>query len=153
MLESLSDWADLIQLVGLPLAILALLLGWRQLRDTVKTARVQNLLALDERLSHFEDVRAKENLNEEGIDDVRLRRYTAVFERVGLALKLKGITLESADQFYGDRFARLTKYGPALKIIHYCPERWEDLYYLWEQEFGYKRSKWQWQDPHKGADR
>ena len=141
MRESLSNWADLMQLVGFPLAILALLLGWRQLRNTVQTARVQNLLALDARLTQFEDVRAKVNQKDENVNLTVLRRYIAAFERVGNALRLKGITLESVDQFYGDRFARLTKYRPAEEIIKDRREKWEDFYYLWEKLRGYKGNK------------
>ena len=145
MLESLSEW---VQLVGLPLAILALVLGWRQLRTATltvqkaaRTARVQILLALDERLSDFEDVRAQVNVVDPKIDPVRLRRYIAAFERVGHALKFEEISLETVDQFYGDRFARLTKYQGALSIVKNRREGWEDFYYLWEELRGYKGNK------------
>ena len=140
-LSSLSDWASLMQLVGFPLAILALLLGWRQLRKAATTARVQTLLALDERLSDFEDVRAELNkASPQDIDTVRLRRYIAAFERVGHALRLQEIPLAEVDQFYGDRFVKLTRYPGALHIVR-RREGWEDFYHLWEELRGYKDNK------------
>jgi hypothetical protein len=148
MLESVSEWASLIQLVGFPLAIVALFLGWRQLRIATltvqyaaRTARAQILLALDERLSDFEDVRAQVNNADPKIDLIRLRRYIAAFERVGYALKLQEITLEIVDQYYGDRFARLIRYSPARDIVKNRREGWEDFYYLWEELRSYKDNK------------
>ncbi|HUK70921.1 MAG TPA: hypothetical protein VLW50_19530 [Streptosporangiaceae bacterium] len=146
MVESLSDWADLMQLVGFPLAILALLLAWGQLRKATKTARLQTLLALDERLSDFEDVRAKVNDGDLNIDSRRLRRYIAAFERVGNALRLQEIDLATVDRFYGDRFARLTSRGDARSIVKGRREAWEDFYYLWEELRGCKGSKREWSE-------
>ena len=98
MLESVSEWASIIQLVGLLLAVLALFFGWHQLRDAARTARVQILLALDDRLSDFEDVRAELNMPKpHWDDDIRLRRYIATFERVGHALRLQEIDLATVD--------------------------------------------------------
>src|SRR5689334_8201823 len=91
---SLSGWANLMQLVGVPLAVMALILGWRQLRKAAKTARVQILLALDERLSGYEEVRAELNNMQLVSDLVQLRRYIAASERVGHALELKEVDLE-----------------------------------------------------------
>ena len=132
MLKSLSDWASLIQLVGFPLAILALFLGWRQLRSAAQTARVQVLLALDERLSGFEDVRVMINAGDRDIDNVRLRRYIAGFERVGLALKYEQISLAEVDRFYGQRFVKLIKHEQTPNIVS-NREGWKDFYYLWEE--------------------
>ncbi len=73
-----SGWADFLQVVGVPLALLGLLFGWLQLRKAARTARVQVLLALDESLSDFEDIRVKVNRSElitESKDKIRLRRY------------------------------------------------------------------------------
>jgi hypothetical protein len=140
-LQSLSGWADLMQLVGFPLAILALLLGWGQLRKAARTARVQTLLALDDRLSDFEDIRAKLNKPEpHDVSPVRLRRYIAGFERIGYALRQREISLATVDQFYGSRFASLIDYPAALKIVR-DPAGWPDFYYLWRSLRDYKGNK------------
>src|SRR5215203_6340148 len=88
-LKAPATWSDFVQVVGFPLAIGALILGGLQLYKAAQTARVQILLSLDERLSTFEDLREELNKTEPQINDrVRLRRYIAVFERVGHALRL-----------------------------------------------------------------
>lgn len=140
MHNSLGGWANLIQVVGFPLAILALLLGWVQLRKTTQTARTQTLLALDDRLSDFEDVRTQVNHENPEIDQVRLRRYIAAFERVGYALRLQGLPLKTVDQFYGDRFARLVRRDDTRRIVR-RHERWGEFYYLWEELHRYKGNK------------
>ena len=132
----LSDLANYFQIIGFPVAIVALILGWHQLRSTARTSRGQMLLALDARLSDYEDVRAKINVRDPDIDDVRLRRYIAVFERVGLALKYKQITLEEAHRFYGQRFVKLMELQETRDIVA-NREGWKDFYYLWEKLRGY----------------
>jgi hypothetical protein len=149
-LDSVNEWADLVQVVGFPLAILALLLAWYQLRRAARTARVQTALALDERLSQFEDVRAQ--LNREPLhvtDTVQLRRYIAVFERIGHALRLREIPLETVDQFYGHRFVKLLKCQDTFAIVE-RREGWEDFYYLWEGLRGYQNNKRQLAEPQPG---
>ena len=94
------------------------------------------LLALDASLYSFDDVRAQLNMRDPKIDSVRLRRYIAVFERVGLALKDKQISLAEIDRYYGQRFVRLINYPETLTIVH-NREGWKDFYYLWEELLGY----------------
>jgi hypothetical protein len=124
------------QLVGVPLAVLALILGWHQLRKAATTARVQILLALDERLSGYEEVRAELNNMEPVSDLVQLRRYIAAFERVGHALELKEVDLKKVHEFYRDRFGKLATYlcgcEDARKIVE-NREGWKDFYRLWER--------------------
>jgi hypothetical protein len=132
----LSDLANYFQIFGFPVAIAALIFGWNQVRATARTSRVQMLLALDARLSDFEDVRAKINALDPDIDIVRLRRYIAVFERIGLALKYKQITPEEVQRFYGQRFVNLMKLREARSIVT-NREGWKDFYYLWEKLRGY----------------
>jgi hypothetical protein len=162
MLESVNEWTSVIvPLVGFPVAILALFLGWRQLRyaalaahdaalaaqKAAETLRVQVLLALEERLSDFEDVRAQVMVAGPKIDKVRLRRYIAAFEGVGLALRRQEIDLATVDQFYGDRFAKLTKYPDAVSVVKGQREGWEDFYYLWEELRGYEGNKRRLSEP------
>jgi hypothetical protein len=144
-----NGWADFLQVVGVPLAVLAVIFGGLQLRKAGRTARVQILLALDESLSDFEDIRAKVNRNLKvnrnkpittREDKIRLRRYIGTFERVGHALKVKEIKLKTVDQFYGSRFRNLIEYlfasSYARSIVKNC-EGWDDFYYLWGRFLGY----------------
>jgi hypothetical protein len=142
-LDSLSDWADLLQVVGVPLAAGALLLAWRQLAKAARTARVQIALALalDESLSAFEEVRLQLNVSPQKVTDhVKLRRYMAAMERIGYALRSGEIPLETVDRFYGGRFAKLLKYRPALDIAK-PRDGWEEFYCLWGQLYGYDDNK------------
>jgi hypothetical protein len=142
-----SGWADFLQVVGVPLALLGLLFGWLQLRKAARTARVQVLLALDQSLSDFEDIRVKVNRSElitESEDKIRLRRYIGTFERVGYALKVKETKLEIVDQFYGDRFRKLVIYlfaSSYARSIVKNREGWEDFYSLWDKLLGYKKNR------------
>jgi hypothetical protein len=151
----LSDVADWMQIVGVPLALGALGVGlWqlkqageeldkadKQLDKAGKTARVQVLLALDESLSRFEDIRAKLNTNQLNIKDnedekVGLRRYIGAFERVGYALRVEETTLELVNQFYGSRFKKLVEYidkNDDAKGIFRDEKGWKDFFYLWRE--------------------
>lgn len=124
----LSDVADWVQIIGLPLAVAALSLGWL-------TSRMQMLLALDARLADYEEVRKAINADKNfaDIDDIELRRYIAAFERVGLALKYKQILLKEVRHFYGHRFDNLIKYlhdNPEAGKIVRNRRGWKDFYYL-----------------------
>jgi hypothetical protein len=124
----LSDVADWVQIIGLPLAIVALILAWL-------TSRMQMLLALDARLADYEQVRKDINANKsmDKIDDVELRRYIAAFERVGLALKYRQVSRKAVRHFYGHRFENLINYirdNPAAEEIVKNPKGWKDFYYL-----------------------
>ena len=86
LMSLLSDVADWFQIAGLPLALGALGVGLCQVIKAARTARVQVLLALDESLSSFEDIRVQLNPEPSEIEDgmeIRLRRYIAAFEGLG----------------------------------------------------------------------
>lgn len=124
----LSDVADWVQIIGLPLAISAIFLGWL-------TSRMQMLLALDARLAEYEQVRKDINANKkiDDIDGIELRRYIAAFERVGLALKYKQVSRKEVHHFYGRRFERLIEYlrnNPKAGEIVKNRKGWKDFYYL-----------------------
>jgi hypothetical protein len=136
-LDSFSEWADVVQLVGLPVAAVALFLGWIQLRKASRTGRVQILLALDERLSDFEDLRAELNKLQPVITDtIRLRRYIAAFERMGHALRLREIDLETVDEFYGSRFKNLVVHSETGRIVKKV-EGGKDFHDLWKELYNY----------------
>jgi hypothetical protein len=141
----LSTVANWMQIVGVPFAIAALVFAAiqlnkadKQLDKAGKTARVQILLALDESLSRFEDLRVKLNKIPPDIktgDLIELRRYIAAFERIGYALEAEEIDIELVDHFFGDRFKRVADYirkNDAAKEIVHNREAWRYFYSLWK---------------------
>ena len=144
--EWVGDAANLAQLVAVALAIPAAFWAYRQLKSATASAESQAILALDAAFGQFEDLRKELNtgafLPKAGhvapVDDdkrVQLRRYVAVFERLGLLLQKRVVGAQLADQLYGSRFqSLLTKNGGELNKI--LSERdgkgWENFVYLWK---------------------
>jgi hypothetical protein len=81
--------ADVAQLVGIAVAVPVALWAYRQLKSATASAEAQAVLALDQAFSLFEGFRKDLNQNaaKPTSDDVTLRRYLAVFERLGLLIK------------------------------------------------------------------
>jgi hypothetical protein len=123
MSSSLLNWvghaANVAQLVGIPLAAIALWIAANQLRDAARTAEkaeiaseAQAVLALDQVLAQqrFEDLRTKLNprpMTPNNDDKIVLRRYIAAFERLGLLLDRGVMSAELANAFYGSRIRKL----------------------------------------------
>ena len=120
-----GDAANVAQLVGITLAVIALGIAANQLRDAARTAERaetvsegQAVLALDQILAQqrFEALRAtlaKGKMVNPGEDDqVALRRYVAAFERLGLLVDKGVVSPELADAFYGPRLKRLINNAP-----------------------------------------
>jgi hypothetical protein len=140
VLDTVANW---MQIVGVPLTIAALVFAVIQINKADvqldkagKTARVQILLALDESLSRFEELRQQVNKRRSDINMIELRRYIAAFERVGYALEVGEINRDLVEHFFGDRFRRVANYiimnNEAKKIIR-NREAWEYFYYLWKE--------------------
>jgi hypothetical protein len=135
----ISDVADVAQIVGLVLAILAALWARKQLRSATVSAESQAVLALDQAFSLFEDLRKELNSGSSlGSADkeklVTLRRYVAVFERLGLLLKKGVVGVQLADQLYGSRLSQLLNKssGQVNKIVAEREGRgWENFIELW----------------------
>ena len=123
-------------LVGLAVAALALGVAALQLQDakfsaqkSEITAEAQAVLAVDQFLAqgHLEEVRRKINdetlhvpveaVNTANEEAVALRRYVAAFERLGLLIDKGVITIEVADEFYGDRLQRLLVLDPVKAMV------------------------------------
>lgn len=136
---SAGDWSDII---AAALALVGLGFAWDQLRKAAQTTEVQVVLALDQNLAAFEDIRgALHTPDESAIDEQRLRRYLAAFERVGYALKSAQISEERVDRFYGSRFERLVGYCAARRIVRTDPDGWLDFRDLWESLYDYRDNK------------
>jgi hypothetical protein len=105
-------------------------LAFFQLREAKNIARGQFLLALDQSLAPFEQVRRQVNRGEQP-GSVALRRYIACFERIGLLLRERQLKIGTVDQLYGSRFAKLVN-GGHLGIVQDRPEEWRGVVWLWE---------------------
>jgi hypothetical protein len=134
---SLSDAANVAQIVSIVLAIPAACWAYLQLKAATVSAESQAILALDQALTQYEPLRKDLNRGPlKDVDEVLLRRYIAVFERLGLLLKNGVVSKRLADQLYGSRLEKLLTNGgdDVKKIIAQRQGRgWENFIYLWEQ--------------------
>jgi hypothetical protein len=148
-MSSLLDWvghfANVVQLVGIPLAVIALGIAAYQLREAARTAgraqivsEAQAVLALDLVLAQqrLEDLRATlakgkmDKVSEE--DEVALRRYVAALERLGLLVEKEVVSAELAAALYGSRLEKLIKNAPsAVEMAQKRP--WENFIFLWRK--------------------
>jgi hypothetical protein len=137
-----QDWANIAQVIGLPLAVAALAMAWWQLRKAARAARGEFLLAIDEALAKPElqtlrteiyktkhpwtvpDVARERNL---------VRRYIAVFERLGILLRDRSVSIRHVDQLYGDRIAAITNNASVRELVLDSPDAWRDFLYLWKR--------------------
>jgi len=138
--QYLSIFANISQIVGLGLAIFAAWWAYKQLKAATVSAESQAVLTLDQTLTHYEPLRkelnSKSGFRDDADNRILLRRYVAVFERLGLLLKTGVVNELLTDQLYGARLESLLKksHGHVEEII---AEReghgWENFTYLWEQ--------------------
>jgi hypothetical protein len=136
--EWVSHVADVAQIVGIILAVPAAYWAYKQLKSATASAESQAILALDQAFYLFEDFRKQINSDplRAGRDDVTLRRYIAVFERLGLLIDKGVVGIELADQLYGSRLKKLLEsVKPSVKTI--LAERegkgWENFTELWSR--------------------
>lgn len=140
MSDCLSVAANIAQIVGVVLAIIAAIYAYQQLKAAIASAESQAVLALDQTMAQYEGLRKKLNKGEfknpNDDDLILLRRYVAVFERLGLLLKVGVVNELLADQLYGSRLEKLLKNSDdhVKSIISERDGRgWENFTYLWKQ--------------------
>jgi hypothetical protein len=128
--------ADVAQVIGIALAVPAAYWAYLQLKSATASAEAQAVLALDQAFSLFEQFR--KDLNRDAAtatsDTVTLRRYIAVFERLGLLIKKGVIGVQLADQLYGSRLATLlaTAERPVRTMVAEREGKgWENFTELW----------------------
>jgi hypothetical protein len=147
-LMRLANWA---QLVGVVLAIGALIFAGVQLRAAARATKAQLLLALDESLEPFEDLRCMINGSDKDAQDVRTRRYIARFERMGILVQTHQIDMKTVNELYGARIRKLLE-CEVLKI-----KVWEDgmkknlivREFLRDREKHWKGMIYLWRELHK----
>jgi hypothetical protein len=100
-------------------------------------ARAQFILAIDDALARYENVRIDvtydpSTLPSKGRRSAELRYYIAVFERIGLLADQGLLDSAEIDELYGSRFAALLNNTDAAAIVQRT-ESWWGFIYLWHQ--------------------
>jgi hypothetical protein len=141
--DLISNLSNIAQIVGLVAAIPAVWIAWRQLRKAAKSAHGQFILALDAAFEpHLKIRRALPNLDVPGEEDdssaaraIRneVRRYIAVFERMGMLEQEGELDLKMIDKFYGDRMVMLLNNQGARGIVERKPREWSDFIHLYRE--------------------
>src|SRR5829696_9232481 len=122
----LSHAANVAQLVGIPLAVIALGIAAYQLRDAARTAAKAETVAEGQLVLAFDQVLAQQTFlglraklgagkidkNPDEATKVALRRYVAAFERLGVLVDKGVVSPELADAFYGSRLEKLINNAP-----------------------------------------
>lgn len=137
-----QDWAYVAQVIGFPLAVAALAMAWWQLRKAARVARGQFLLAIDAALTteELQEMRRKIyrttkpwEVPDDPREQNKVRRYIAVFERLGILLRDRSVSIRHVDQLYGDRIAAITNNESVRTLILDSPDAWRDFLYLWNR--------------------
>lgn len=132
--DCLSVLANLSQLIGIPIAAVALGIAAYQLRDAANTAEkaevvseAQAVLALDALLSGpaFETLRRELNQGRVHVPNndpynakaIELRRYVAAFERLGNLVEKSVVSIPLADELYGSRIQKLVTNAPYVRVM------------------------------------
>ena len=104
-------------------------------------ARSQFILAIDQSLAPFEDLRRKINADlkweaSSRADRVEMMRYIAALERIGLLLEERQLAISTVNRFYGARFAILvtSAHGANVNsVIRDKPADWRGFVWLYRQ--------------------
>jgi hypothetical protein len=137
-----QDWANVAQVIGFPLAVAALAMAWWQLRKAARAARGEFLLAIDAALAEpeLQNLRTQIYKTErpwtvpdEASERNKVRRYIAVFERLGILLRDRSVSIRHVDQLYGDRIAAITNNKSVRELVLDSPDAWRDFLYLWKR--------------------
>jgi hypothetical protein len=152
--EWLSILANLAQLIGIPIAAVALVLAAMQLSGAAKTAaraeaasEAQAVLALDQLLNQdrFEKLRKDLNTGQVVVpgndilhpNAIELRRYTAAFERLGNLVDRDVVSLVLADELYGSRVEKLVQNAPYVTVMvapnNVGKPAWRNFISLWNR--------------------
>jgi hypothetical protein len=136
----LEDWANVSQIVGgvgVLAALAALVVAWIQLRKTRNATRGQMILAVDQALAPYDDIR-NEARNPEWQpppnDDAdgertkhrhRIKQYMGVWERVEHLLADKSIDPSTVNDLYGQRVENLLRNHVVRDYLIDKPTDWE----------------------------
>ena len=127
---------DVVAAAGFVVTAAGASLAFWQLREGKNIARAQFVLSVDQALASFEDLRRSINANKALTEDeaLTLRRYVAVFERVGLLLEGHHLDIQLVDELYGSRLEKLLLHREHLvTFVTRKPNSWRGFIYLWTE--------------------
>jgi hypothetical protein len=156
-LQALANYAQLVGLIGLFIAVWALWQSAKQIRHATTAARAQFLLALDDALNQHRNIRDKIDdkqwqgpVNQQERNQVR--RYLAVFQRMGFLVQDGLLELDEVDALHGDRLARVLRREKVQAVIgalppdavirnYGDPATWPELIWLWHKLYERRKDK------------
>jgi hypothetical protein len=138
-IADLQYWANIAAIVGavgVAAAFAALLVAWAQLRKTAKATRGQMILAVDQALAPYNDIRdeARSRFWSPPAKDAsdpadaehrrRIKQYMAVWERVETLVVDKSLDLATVQNLYGMRIRFLLRNEVVRSYVIAHPEDW-----------------------------
>ena len=156
-LQALANYAQVVGLIGLFLAVWTLWQSAKQIRHATAAARGQFLLALDDALNQHLRIRDR-------IDDSdwkgpvgqqernQVRRYLAVFQLMGFLVQHELLTLDEVDALHGDRLARVLQRETVQAVIGVQPRNAHikkygdpstrpELFWLWRNLYERRKNR------------
>jgi hypothetical protein len=125
---------DVVAAGGLVVTAVAAGAAVRQLRDAKEIARWQFMLAVDESLERFDELRHTLAVGKTPQERHLVQRYVGALERIGLLLEEGHISLERVDELYGSRLEKLLRNdGELVRFVVSKPTSWHGFIYLWAQ--------------------
>jgi hypothetical protein len=139
LLADLQYWANIATIVGavgVAATVAALLVAWAQLRKTAKVTRGQMILAVDQALAPFNDIRDqarspawKPPLNDApGCENKehrrRVKQYMAVWERVETLVANNSLDVATVQNLYGTRVRFLLRNEVVRSYVVGQPHDW-----------------------------
>jgi hypothetical protein len=128
----LSIAANWFTIFGLLVGAAALVVAAVQIRNAARTTQAQLILMIDDSLRPYEEIRARINGSDPQHPAIRMRRYIARFERIGILLETEQISLDKVNQLYGVRIEKLLQHPDAKALLASDPEGWQGVTYLWQ---------------------
>jgi hypothetical protein len=127
--------ADAVQVVGLPLAVVAIFLAVKQVKSTAIVTAAQMVFTIDEAFRVDSEMRQKLTsaawVPADASERNRLGRYLAVFERVGVLYGRKLIPLTDIENFYFSQFKQLVANTNARDRLVANRTTYKGVFVLW----------------------
>jgi hypothetical protein len=147
-MADLQYWANIATIVGaigIAAAFAALLVAWAQLRKTGKVTRGQMILAVDQALAPYSDIRdearnpswkppSNDATEREDVKHRRrIKQYMAVWERVETLVADESLDLASVQKLYGTRVRFLLRNEVVRSYVITQPGDWTSFRSLAER--------------------
>jgi hypothetical protein len=158
-LQQAANIATLVGLAGLLLGVMAIGFAWKEVRLAVTAAeqaaqdadqaaratQAQLILALDASFAEHRELRNDLNKENWGADTAQqknqVRRYLALFERIGVLVEEGWLTLDRVDQLYAPRFRKLLLKRGVREVVEGNLNAWRDVVNLWVDLYEKRRPR------------